>query len=59
MEQIVYSKLNKFSPFRLNLPLGFILQKGGGAIIIEVVLLHQREVSRYIVVLSEDEWAEI
>lgn len=45
VENIVDSVPKKFSIHPRNLPLGFILQKGGGAVVIEIVLLHEREVS--------------
>ncbi|KAL0278297.1 UNVERIFIED_CONTAM: hypothetical protein PYX00_000154 [Menopon gallinae] len=43
VETIINSKPKKFSMYHANLPLGFILRKGDRALIIEIVLLHERE----------------
>ncbi|KAK6623947.1 hypothetical protein RUM44_010803 [Polyplax serrata] len=43
VENIISSKPKRFSTYHANLPLGFILQKGRGAVIVEIALLHERE----------------
>lgn len=43
VESVISSRPRKFSSYHVNLPLGFILQKGKGSVVIEIVLLHERE----------------
>lgn len=47
VENIISSVPKKFSLHHANLPLGFILQKNEGSVIVEIVLLHEREVEYF------------